>query len=35
MFKEKELEYYFATAGEMLISLGSTYEATAKTLLSG
>jgi long-chain acyl-CoA synthetase len=31
MFKEKELEYYFRDSGaKMLISLGSTYEATAK-----
>jgi long-chain acyl-CoA synthetase len=34
MFKEKELEYYFRDSGaKMLISLGSTYEATAKNVV--
>jgi long-chain acyl-CoA synthetase len=34
MFKEKELEYYFRDCGaKMLISLGSTYEATAKNVV--
>jgi len=34
MFKEKELEYYFRDCGvKMLISLGSTYEATAKKVV--
>jgi long-chain acyl-CoA synthetase len=34
MFKEKELEYYFRDSGaKILISLGSTYEATARNVV--